>query len=109
MSRAAFAARYHIPIGTLRDWEQARKHPDAPALAYLRVIAKEPDMTARVLTEPRCRRASARFHRRSHKPRLRALRHTGGEAGQHTGHAGAMASSVVDAAAGGGQKGPVLI
>jgi putative transcriptional regulator len=32
------AARYHIPIGTLRDWEQARKHPDAPALAYLRVI-----------------------------------------------------------------------
>jgi DNA-binding transcriptional regulator YiaG len=39
----------HMPIGTLRDWEQARKHPDAPALAYLRVIAKEPDMTARAL------------------------------------------------------------
>jgi putative transcriptional regulator len=49
ISQAAFAARYHIPIGTLRDWEQARKHPDAPALAYLRVIAKEPDMTARAL------------------------------------------------------------
>jgi len=38
-----------IPIGTLRDWEQARKHPDAPALAYLRVIAREPDVTARAL------------------------------------------------------------
>lgn len=49
ISQVAFAARYHIPIGTLRDWEQARKHPDAPALAYLRVIAKEPDMTARAL------------------------------------------------------------
>ncbi|MFL5284739.1 MAG: helix-turn-helix domain-containing protein, partial [Rhodopila sp.] len=31
ISQAVFAARYHIPIGTLRDWEQARKHPDAPA------------------------------------------------------------------------------
>jgi putative transcriptional regulator len=49
ISQAAFAARYHIPLGTLRDWEQARKHPDAPALAYLRVIAKEPDVTARAL------------------------------------------------------------
>jgi putative transcriptional regulator len=53
ISQAAFAARYHIPIGTLRDWEQARKHPDAPALAYLRVIAKEPDVTARALVVTR--------------------------------------------------------
>lgn len=49
ISQAAFAARYHILIGTLRDWEQARKHPDGPALAYLRVIAKEPAMTAKAL------------------------------------------------------------
>ncbi len=49
ISQAAFAARYRIPVGTLRDWEQARKHPDAPALAYLQVIAKEPDVTARAL------------------------------------------------------------
>jgi putative transcriptional regulator len=49
ISQAAFAARYHIPIGTLRDWEQDRKRPDAPALAYLRVITREPDVTARAL------------------------------------------------------------
>ena len=49
ISQAVFAARYRIPVGTLRDWEQARKRPDAPALAYLRVIAKEPDVTARAL------------------------------------------------------------
>jgi putative transcriptional regulator len=26
-----FAARFQIPIGTLRDWEQGRKDPDANA------------------------------------------------------------------------------
>jgi hypothetical protein len=25
------AARYQIPIGTLRDWEQGRSEPDQPA------------------------------------------------------------------------------
>jgi putative transcriptional regulator len=49
ISQAEFSARYHVPIGTLRDWEQNRKQPDAPALAYLRVIAQEPDMVARAL------------------------------------------------------------
>jgi putative transcriptional regulator len=42
LSRAAFAAGFHVPVGTLRDWEQNRRLPDAPALAYLRVIAWEP-------------------------------------------------------------------
>jgi putative transcriptional regulator len=49
ISQAEFSARYHVPVGTLRDWEQNRKQPDAPALAYLRVIAREPDMVARAL------------------------------------------------------------
>jgi putative transcriptional regulator len=49
ISQAEFSARYHVPIGTLRDWEQNRKQPDAPALAYLRVIASEPVMVARAL------------------------------------------------------------
>jgi len=50
LSQTEFAARFHLPVGTLRDWEQNRRQPDAPALAYLRVIAREPDMVARVLT-----------------------------------------------------------
>lgn len=54
ISQAEFSARYHVPIGTLRDWEQNRKQPDAPALAYLRVIAREPEMVAQAL-----RRAAA--------------------------------------------------
>lgn len=49
LSQAAFAARFHVPVGTLRDWEQNRRQPDAPALAYLRVIAREPEMVARAL------------------------------------------------------------
>jgi putative transcriptional regulator len=49
MSQPAFAARYHIPVGTLRDWEQNRKQPDSTALAYLRVIAHAPEVVARAL------------------------------------------------------------
>lgn len=44
-----FAATYRIPVGTLRDWEQRRKHPDAPARAYLQVIAKDPQAVAALL------------------------------------------------------------
>lgn len=51
MTQEAFAATYRIPIGTLRDWEQARKHPDAPARAYLTVIARNPKAVAGLLGE----------------------------------------------------------
>jgi putative transcriptional regulator len=44
-----FAARYQIPIGTLRDWEQGRTEPDQPARAYLKVIARDPDHVHRML------------------------------------------------------------
>ncbi len=37
LTQEEFATRYHIPIGTLRDWEQGRATPDQPARAYLRV------------------------------------------------------------------------
>src|SRR4051812_2496650 len=40
LSQEEFAARYHIPIGTLRDWEQGRVEPDQAARAYLKVIAR---------------------------------------------------------------------
>jgi putative transcriptional regulator len=46
LTQDAFAATYRIPVGTLRDWEQRRKNPDAPARAYLMVIAKNPQAVA---------------------------------------------------------------
>lgn len=49
MTQEAFAATYRIPVGTLRDWEQGRKRPDAPARAYLTVIARDPKAVASLL------------------------------------------------------------
>jgi putative transcriptional regulator len=49
LSQEEFAACFHIPIGTLRDWEQRRKEPDAAAKAFLRVIAREPDTVRKAL------------------------------------------------------------
>ena len=46
LTQEAFAAAYRIPVGTLRDWEQGRKNPDAPARAYLTVIARNPEAVA---------------------------------------------------------------
>ncbi|MBM4285916.1 MAG: helix-turn-helix domain-containing protein [Deltaproteobacteria bacterium] len=49
LSQEAFAARFQIPLGTLRDWEQSRKEPDAAARAYLRVIARNPQAVSEAL------------------------------------------------------------
>jgi putative transcriptional regulator len=53
LSQEDFAARYHIPIGTLRDWEQGRVEPDQAARAYLTVIARKPDVVRDALAAPR--------------------------------------------------------
>ncbi len=49
LTQKEFAARYHIPLGTLRDWEQGRTEPDQPACAYLKVIARDPEGVFRAL------------------------------------------------------------
>ncbi|HEX3672862.1 MAG TPA: helix-turn-helix domain-containing protein [Rhizomicrobium sp.] len=47
LTQEEFALRYHIPLGTLRDWEQGRSEPDQPARAYLAVIARDPEGIAK--------------------------------------------------------------
>jgi putative transcriptional regulator len=43
LSQLAFARRYGIPLGTLRDWEQGRSAGPTGGLAsYLKVIARDP-------------------------------------------------------------------
>ena len=42
LTQEEFAAHFHIPLGTLRDWEQGKSEPDTCARAYLRVIARNP-------------------------------------------------------------------
>ena len=49
LSQEDFSAQFQLPIGTVRDWEQGRKEPDAAAKAYLRVIAREPDAVRKAL------------------------------------------------------------
>lgn len=49
LSQEDFAAQFHIPLGTVRDWEQGRKEPDAAARAFLVVIAREPETVERAL------------------------------------------------------------
>ena len=51
LTQEEFAATYRIPVGTLRDWEQRRKNPDAPARAYLMVIARNPEAVAELLRQ----------------------------------------------------------
>jgi putative transcriptional regulator len=49
LSQAAFASAYHIPLATLKGWEQGRRQPDATASAYLSVIASMPAEAREVL------------------------------------------------------------
>ncbi|MCW5978622.1 MAG: helix-turn-helix domain-containing protein [Bryobacteraceae bacterium] len=53
LTQEEFAARYHIPLGTLRDWEQGRTAPDQPARAYLTLIARDPGHVNRTLNRDR--------------------------------------------------------
>ena len=49
MTQEEFSARFRIPLGTLRDWEQGKSEPDQAARAYLTVIARDPAAVRKAL------------------------------------------------------------
>ncbi len=49
LTQEEFAARFHLPLGTVRDWEQGAHRPDKAAQVLLTIIAKDPDAVARAL------------------------------------------------------------
>ncbi|MEO8926502.1 MAG: XRE family transcriptional regulator [Caulobacteraceae bacterium] len=49
MTQARFSECYHVPLSTLRDWEQGRARPDAPARALLTAIANDPETMRRLV------------------------------------------------------------
>jgi putative transcriptional regulator len=49
LTQDEFSRRFAIPQGTLRDWEQGRRHPEGPARTLLLVIAHEPQAVERAL------------------------------------------------------------
>src|SRR5215471_8684256 len=49
MTQEEFAKRFHLPLGTVRDWEQGAHRPDKAAQVLLTVIARDPEAVARAL------------------------------------------------------------
>src|SRR5918997_1650123 len=49
LTQEEFSARFQIPLGTLRDWEQGAAEPDQAARSYLKVIARDPEAVRKAL------------------------------------------------------------
>jgi|SRR5579872_3818328 len=49
LTQEEFAARFHLPLGTVRDWEQGAHRPDKAAQVLLTIISKDPDAVVRAL------------------------------------------------------------
>src|SRR5258708_6366485 len=60
MTQVQFADAFHLPITTLRDWEQHRSTPDAPARALLLAIERDPEVMRRLLAEAAAEHFGAR-------------------------------------------------
>ena len=51
MSQPQFARAIHVPLATLRSWEQGRTLMDPSARALMTILAREPEAALRALTE----------------------------------------------------------
>ena len=51
LTQEEFAARFHLPLGTVRDWERGARRPDAAAVVLLRVIDHNPQAVLQALEE----------------------------------------------------------
>lgn len=49
LSQSEFSSRFRVPVGTLRDWEQAGATSPDFAVACARVIGQHPDMVAKAV------------------------------------------------------------
>ena len=49
LSQTAFAKKLHISAATVRDWEQGRRTPDAPARTLLGMVALNPNETFKLI------------------------------------------------------------
>ena len=48
-SQSEFASTYRLPVATVRDWEQSRRQPDAPARVLLSMIEADPAAVERLI------------------------------------------------------------
>ena len=49
LTQEEFAQRFHLPLGTIRDWEQGKHAPDSAARVLLRLIDHDPAAVAEAL------------------------------------------------------------
>jgi putative transcriptional regulator len=49
LSQAKFAEKLHIPVATVRDWEQHRRSPDAPARTLLGMVDADPKAAMKLM------------------------------------------------------------
>ena len=49
LSQAAFALKFGFKVDTVRNWEQAKRVPNAQARALLKIIESEPEAVKRAL------------------------------------------------------------
>ena len=57
-SQSDFALMIGVSVATLRNWEQGRRNPEGPALALLRVAARNPKAVIEALHTERKRGAA---------------------------------------------------
>lgn len=50
LTQPAFAERFGLSVGTVRDWEQGRAVPDQAARVLLRAIERDPEAVQRAAT-----------------------------------------------------------
>ena len=53
LSQEDFSRIYHVPLSTLRDWEQGRSKPDQTSRTFLQLIERDPERIRALLEETR--------------------------------------------------------
>lgn len=49
LTQAELAEKIHVPVATIRNWEQGRVRPDPAALALLRILDRAPKAALKAL------------------------------------------------------------
>ena len=49
LSQAKFAEKLRVPVATVRDWEQHRRYPDAPARTLLGIVDADPKAAMKLI------------------------------------------------------------
>jgi len=51
LSQGEFALRFGFSLGTLRHWEQGRRHPEGSARVLLTIINRAPDLVEQAISD----------------------------------------------------------